>query len=137
MDACYHCRLEQHHPGGTFALPQWMFDPGVCAKARLAEEPVVDWLALKALKQLLEDSASPGMVQQRHQPRRKGDADVATTIACEPGAVEVLSASFQSSRLDDIAGGSSAGGDAPADEVLTECRSRKTQPADGEEVSDE
>ena len=95
MDACYHCRLEQHRPGGTFALPQWMFDPGVCAKARLAEEPVVDWLALKALKQLLEDSASPGMVQQRHQPRRKGDADVATTIACEPGAVEVLSTSSQ------------------------------------------
>lgn len=77
--AVYCCHMPGKERRYCFEIPQWMFDSVDCSRMRMTEAPHVCWMALRELKQLLEEttvaSAEVVIEVQHRSLASKGDAD--------------------------------------------------------------
>ncbi len=74
--AIFRCQLEPTACVKSLEIPQWMFDPVICAAMRRHETPVVNGEALWHLKALLAHAAVGAVVQrQSHCMNPKGETD--------------------------------------------------------------
>ncbi len=106
--AVFHCQLEPNEYLKALEIPQWMFDPVVCAAMRRQETPVVSGEALLHLKTLLADAAvsrAGAVVQtQSHCMSTKGETDATHRRATTAGSTRSISPPPTRARLANAAG---------------------------------
>ncbi|RLA16886.1 MAG: hypothetical protein DRQ56_09965, partial [Gammaproteobacteria bacterium] len=134
------CTLIGEDRSRTLEVPQWMFDRASCCVMRRAEDPAVCCAALRALAQLLKDTADEGgdagaSTDQSPRPVREGGTDEQEADTPSSNAAESISPAAEDSELEHAAGRCEARGqDSPRSPASRASRStpRNRQAPGGE-----
>ncbi len=106
--AIYRCQLEPDAFVKSLEIPQWMFDPVLCAAMCQQEMPVVNGEALLHLKVLLAQAAvsvgSAVVQHQSHCTSTRGETDATQPRSTSDRSIRPISSAPNSARLAHVAG---------------------------------
>ena len=105
-----HCDISGKAEVAGLAIPIWMFEPSICQRMQLRQDPFVDMSSLEILKQLLIDtvgySKTKGVTDGQYQDGSNGEAAGDHLVVST--STSVVSADVECKKRDDAAVGRDA-----------------------------